>query len=73
MLCDSDTECSFVGKWMVVEARTLAAALSSEDANEQTLQSLNTMGYDEAAQYVYGSNYSDWKKRYAKKASDEQM
>lgn len=31
------------------------------------------MGYDEAAQYVYGMNYGDWKKRHSKKASDETM
>lgn len=31
------------------------------------------MGYDEAAQYVYGMMYPEWKKRHAQKASDEQM
>lgn len=40
---------------------------------DRVLQSLDAMGYDEAAQYVYGMNYGDWKKRHAKKASDDQM
>lgn len=31
------------------------------------------MGYDEAAQYVYGMNYDDWKKQHSKKVSDETM
>jgi len=31
------------------------------------------MGYDEAAQYVYGMTYPEWKKRHAQKASDAQM
>ena len=36
-------------------------------------QALDAMGYDEAAQYVYGMHYGDWKKRHAKKASEETM
>lgn len=63
---------------MVVEARRLPDALKNEDADQQQdlddiLQALNALGYDEAAQYVYGCNYSDWKKAHAKKATDEQM
>lgn len=37
------------------------------------LQGLDTMGYDEAAQYIYGMEYPKWKKRYSKKASSDQM
>ena len=44
-----------------------------ESELDKILQSLDAMGYDEAAQYVYGMNYGDWKKRHSKKASDEQM
>ena len=71
---------------MVVEARKLSERLkkntsTQEDAEsqnsitnqEQILQSLDALGYDEAAQYVYGMNYGDWKKAHAKKASDDQM
>jgi molybdenum cofactor synthesis domain-containing protein len=38
---------------------------------DSILQSLDATGYDEAAQYVYGMNYGDWKKRHSKKTSDE--
>lgn len=74
-----------LAKWLVVEARKLSDSLKGEisksDNNtsettqelENILQSLDAMGYDEAAQYVYGMNYGDWKKRHSKKVSDEQM
>ena len=66
---------------MVAEARKLSDSLRNEEEKQdgtkeelaQILQSLDALGYDEAAQYVYGMNYGDWKKRHAKKASDEQM
>lgn len=38
-----------------------------------TIDSLDAFGYDEAAQYVYGCTYPDWKKRHQKKVNDEQM
>jgi molybdopterin adenylyltransferase len=38
-----------------------------------TIQALNAMGYEEAAQHVYGMTYSDYKKRHQKKATDEQV
>jgi molybdopterin adenylyltransferase len=38
-----------------------------------TIQALNAMGYEEAAQHVYGMTYNDYKKRHQKKATDEQM
>jgi molybdopterin adenylyltransferase len=37
------------------------------------LQALNAMGYEEAAQHVYGMTNGEWKKRHQKKATDEQM
>ena len=37
------------------------------------LQALNAMGYEEAAQHVYGTTVGEWKKRHQKKATDEQM
>jgi molybdenum cofactor synthesis domain-containing protein len=56
---------------MVLEARRLVdspdAALSSS-----TVSALNALGYEEAAQHVYGMAYADWKKRHQKKATDEQ-
>jgi molybdopterin adenylyltransferase len=57
-----------LAKWMVVEARKI-----SKDELDHTQQALNALGYEEAAQYVYGCNYGEWKKRHAKKATDEQM
>jgi gephyrin len=66
-----------------VEARKLSDSLRTEGNSDNVLvqeeelgkilQSLDAMGYEEAAQHVYGMNYGDWKKRHAKKASDEQM
>jgi len=62
---------------MVVEARRLSDSLKENPGDEQNLddilQALDALGYDEAAQYVYGCNYGDWKKRHAKKATEEQM
>lgn len=34
---------------------------------------LDAMGYDEAAQHIYGMDYPAWKQRHASKASDKQM
>lgn len=72
-----------LSKWLVVEARKLSDSIQkqsgSDDNNEnlenidEIVQSLDAMGYDEAAQYVYGMMYPDWKKRHAQKASDDQM
>lgn len=65
-----------------MEARKLSDKIKAEngdgnakkvDNHENILQALDAMGYDEAAQYVYGMNYGEWKKRHAKKASDVQM
>lgn len=59
-----------------MEARKLADSLEEEkdlEDRDKILQSLNALGYDEAAQYVYGMNYGDWKKAHAKKATDGQM
>jgi gephyrin len=50
-----------------------ASSNAISSSNQQTLQALDTMGYEEAAQYVYGCHYGDWKKFHAKKASDDQM
>mmetsp|Transcript_23281 Transcript_23281/g.33367 ORF Transcript_23281/g.33367 Transcript_23281/m.33367 type:complete len:392 (-) Transcript_23281:1455-2630(-) len=67
-----------LAKWMVVEARKLVEnfpeeAGNNEDQKDTIINALNALGYDEAAQYVYRMDYKDWKKRHAKKASDEQM
>lgn len=45
----------------------------SHDSDElhAIMQSLDAMGYDEAAQYVYGMKYDEWKDRHSQKASDE--
>ncbi len=37
------------------------------------VNSLDSFGYDEAAQLVYGCTYPEWKKRHMKKATDEQL
>lgn len=62
---------------MVIEARNLADRLreDGDDAKDlgTILQGLDALGYDEAAEYVYGIGYPEWKKRHSKKASDDQM
>ena len=70
-------------KWFVIEARKLSDSLKSNNKNSDEemkqedlnsiLKSLDAMGYDEAAQYVYGMDYKDWKKAHSKKATDNQM
>ena len=64
-----------------MEARKLSDSIQKKADGEDTVvenidsvvQALDAMGYDEAAQYVYGMMYPEWKKRHAQKASDEQM
>ena len=60
---------------MVIEARNLVDSIKNSDIEDKDkiVQSLNAMGYDEAAQYVYGMKYEDWKVAHSRKASDEQM
>lgn len=66
-----------LAKWLVVEARRLSDGLKSQNSDDEqvkkTIQALNALGYEEAAEYVYGMTYGDWKKRYAKKATDAVM
>eukprot|EP00548_Thalassiothrix_antarctica_P013210 CAMPEP_0194174800 /NCGR_PEP_ID=MMETSP0154-20130528/8948_1 /TAXON_ID=1049557 /ORGANISM="Thalassiothrix antarctica, Strain L6-D1" /LENGTH=381 /DNA_ID=CAMNT_0038888373 /DNA_START=27 /DNA_END=1169 /DNA_ORIENTATION=+ len=65
-----------LAKWMVVEARN--SSLLFDDSNDNRKNNdeallLDAFGYDEAGQYVYGCEYGEWKKRHAKKASEEQI
>lgn len=62
---------------MVVEARKISdetrpLALEGSE-KEQLVQALDSFGYDQAAQVVYGCTYPEWKKRYQTKATEEQM
>lgn len=63
---------------MVVEARKLVDngdvnSIGTSDDAQQIVDALNALGYDEAAQHVYGMTYNEWKSRHQKKATDEQM
>jgi len=69
-----------LAKWLVVEARKLSDDLKVKGAtnnltpdDKKTIQALDALGYDEAAEYVYGMAYTDWKNRYSKKATDAVM
>mmetsp|Transcript_51879 Transcript_51879/g.110242 ORF Transcript_51879/g.110242 Transcript_51879/m.110242 type:complete len:562 (-) Transcript_51879:98-1783(-) len=70
-----------LAKWLVVEARNISDRISADnemasffpEQQRRTLNSLDSFGYDEAAQYVYGCNYPEWKKRHQKKATGEQL
>ena len=69
---------------MVIEARKFSKRLR-DDANfaigfsinseecQGIIKVLDGLGYDEAAQEVYGCTYPEWKKLHQKKASEEQM
>jgi molybdopterin adenylyltransferase len=64
---------------LVVEARHVADRLTKEGSNtndegvDLIVKALDAMGYDEAAQHIYGMDYPEWKKLHASKASEEQM
>ena len=65
---------------MVIEARSMSDAMSrrtiDDDKEFDTIrlqQSLDALGYEEAAQYVYGMPYEEWKKRYSKKVPDDTL
>lgn len=67
---------------MVVEARKLVDNHSLDDGAENgddgeltaaSKAALNALGYEEAAQHVYGMAYGRWKARHQKKATDEQL
>lgn len=72
-----------LAKWLVVEARRLSDEMKNRqlkntngsdfEATESDVKALDAMGYDEAAEHVYGMGYGDWKKRYMKKATDEKL
>lgn len=51
----------------------LAEYSSNQDKRTAIIQALDALGYDETAEEVYGCTYLEWKKRHAKKATDEQM
>lgn len=62
-----------LAKWLVVEARRLSDDMKKNPTGAEeatTIQVLDAMGYDEAAEYVYGMGYGEWKKRYSKKSTD---
>jgi molybdopterin adenylyltransferase len=58
-----------LAKWMVMEARKL----SQGESEAGIRNALNSLGYDEAAKYIYGCDYEIWKKQHSKKATEEQM
>jgi gephyrin len=48
-------------------------ASSYPEQHQGVIKLLDSFGYDEAAQYVYGCTYPEWKKRHMKKATDDQI
>jgi len=43
------------------------------DQQKKVIDSLDSFGYDEAAQYVYGCTYPEWKRHHQKETTGEQM
>ena len=67
-----------LAKWLVIEARKLASTVRNvcgelSEEEEKLVKDLDAFGYDEAAEYVYGRTYPEWKKAHQKKATEEQM
>ena len=67
-----------LAKWLVIEARKLASTVRSvcgelSDEEEKLVKDLDAFGYDEAAEYVYGCTYPEWKNTHQKKATEDQM
>lgn len=60
-----------LAKWLVLEARRLVD--SREIVDPTMVATLNGLGYDEAAHYVYGMTVSTWKTRHQTKATAEMM
>jgi molybdopterin biosynthesis enzyme MoaB len=68
-------------QWLVVEARRISDQIVSDDVvttyfpeiQRNIVDELDSFGYDEAAQLVYGCNYPEWKRRHVKKATHEQL
>jgi molybdopterin adenylyltransferase len=64
---------------MVLEARRMVDTAGDDESTDSVsdlpdvVQALNAMGYEEAAQHVYGTTVGEWKKRHQKKATSEQM
>jgi len=55
------------------EMKVASTNSSLKDANLGIIQALDALGYNEAAEEVYGCNYSEWKKLHSRKASEAQM
>jgi len=52
----------------------MSTKLTEERSSDnRSIAALDAFGYDEAAEYVYGITYPEWKKRHQKKATDQQM
>lgn len=65
-----------LSKWLVLSARQLSSYMKQSQLSpkeEHIVQKLDSFGYDEAAETIYGCKYSDWKNKHAKKASTEIM
>ena len=74
-----------LAKWLVLEARKLGTALKKEQSNgkgsqlgserdlHKLIRTLDAFGYDEAAEHVCGCTYPEWKKRFQKKATEDQL
>lgn len=63
---------------MVLEARRLVDEHHDEGGASLTLSqqdrdALNSLGYEQTAQHVYGMTYGEWKKRHQQKATEAQL
>jgi hypothetical protein len=69
-----------LAKWLVISARKLSTKLkidlqstTKSSNNSNDVDQLDSFGYDEAAEYIYGCKYVEWKTRYQTKATEAQL
>lgn len=60
-----------LAKWLVASAREIAKHPDHVEA--ATAARLHALGYEEAAEFVYGEPIGTWKARYQTKATEEQL
>jgi molybdopterin adenylyltransferase len=68
-------------QWLVIEARKISNQISADnvvssyfpDQQKKIIDSLDSFGYDQAAEYVYGCTYPEWKRLHQKETTVEQV
>jgi hypothetical protein len=62
-----------ISKTLTIGSSSYLHIFSQEEERMNAIRALDMFGYDEAAQFVYGCAYPEWKQRHQTKATDEQL